>query len=190
MRYYSAQGSLPASPPRLQNMSMYDITFDDPTMTTWSLLRQTWIVTNKVAETRLSRLGLTPEKAAVLWACRDYPGVLTPAEISRLVFREAQSIAGLLNRMEKEGLVKRIPKRKGRPFTEIQLTAKGKELCDPAIHALKDLIQGFTSDLSPDERQQLHGILEKLRQKMFDQLHMELGHPPAFKTDEVIGLKW
>ncbi len=28
---------------------------------------------------------MTPEKVAVLWACWDYPGQLTPAEISRLV---------------------------------------------------------------------------------------------------------
>jgi DNA-binding MarR family transcriptional regulator len=169
---------------------MYDMTFVDPSMTSWSLLRQTWIVTNKVAEARLSRMGLTPEKAAVLWACRDYPGVLTPAEVSRLVFREAQSVAGLLNRMEKEGLVKRIPKRKGRPFTEIKATPKGEELCDPAVAVLKDVIQGLTSDLSPEERENFHNTLQKLRHKMFDRLHMELGHPPAFRTEDTIPLNW
>lgn len=169
---------------------MYDMDFEDPAMTTWALLRQTWIVVNKVAEARLARIGLTPEKAAVLWACRDYPGVLTPAEISRLVFREAQSIAGLLNRMEKEGLVKRIPKRKGRPYTEIKLTPKGEKLCGPAVDVMKGLVHGLTSDMSDEKRQEFHNALQSIRQKMFDQLHMEVGQPPVFKPGRLIPLDW
>src|SRR4030043_1731917 len=97
-------------------------------MTTWALLRQTSIAVNKAAEVKLAKVGLTPEKAAVLWACRDYPGTLTPAEIARLVFRENQTIAGLLNRMEREGLVIRVPKRKVHPFTEVRMTPRGMRL--------------------------------------------------------------
>src|SRR4030043_1565170 len=102
-------------------------------MTTWALLRQTSIAVNKAAEIKLAKVGLTPEKAAVLWACRDYPGTITPAEIARLMFRENQTIAGLLNRMEKEGLVSRVPKRKGHPFTEVKMTPKGEKLCEQGI---------------------------------------------------------
>ena len=96
---------------------MYDLEFSDSAMTTWTMLRQTWTAVNKMAEVKLAKVGLTPEKAAVLWLCRDYSGTLTPAEIARYLFRENQTIAGLLNRMESEGLVKRVPKRKGHPFT-------------------------------------------------------------------------
>jgi MarR family transcriptional regulator for hemolysin len=169
---------------------MYDMEFLDPTMTTLALLRQTWTVVSKVSESKLAKVGLTPEKLAVMWACRDYPGTLTPAEISRLLSREAQSIAGLLNRMEKDGLVKRIPKRKGHPFTQVKLTAKGEELCDPGIQAYKEVIQGLSSELSAEEREQFHNTLYRLRQKMFDQLHMEVGEPPALPQAEPISLKW
>lgn len=175
----------------MNDMKMYDLTFTEPTITTWTLLRQTWTAVNKVAEIKLARIGLTPEKAAVLWACRDYPGTLTPAEIARLVFREAQSIAGLLNRMEKEGLVKRIPKRKGRPFTEIRLTPKGEELCGPGVEIYKSLIQGLSSDLSADERQQLDNALRKLRQKMLNEMHLEVRQsPPAFPEGNPIKVSW
>ncbi len=160
---------------------MYNMDFVDPTMTTYTLLRQTWTAVSKIAETKLAKVGLTPEKAAVLWACRDYPGILTPAEISRLVAREAQSIAGLLNRMEKEGLVKRVPKRKGRPYTEIRLTPRGEELCDPGVEVFKGLVQNLTTDMSDEERQRLHDTLNKLRLKVLDQLHIE-------PEDEVKGL--
>jgi DNA-binding MarR family transcriptional regulator len=119
---------------------MYDLEFTDTAMTTWTMLRQTWTAVNKMAEVKLAKVGLTPEKAAVLWLCRDYSGTLTPAEIARYLFRENQTIAGLLNRMEAEGLVKRVPKRKGHPFTEVRLTPKGEEACGPGVEAYKKVV--------------------------------------------------
>lgn len=160
---------------------MYDFEFQETAMGTWALLRQTWIAVNKVAEFKLAKVGLTPEKAAVLWACRDYPGTLTPAEIARLVFRENQTIAGLLNRMEKEGLVTRVPKRKGHPFTEVKMTPKGEKLCGPGVEILKGLIKGLVADIPVEEQKQLQKTLKKMRQKMLDELHMELDKtPPAY----------
>lgn len=76
---------------------MYDLQLSDRTLTTWALLRQTWSVMDKAAETRLAKVGLTPEKLAVLWICRDYPGLSTTAEIARFLSRQSQSVTGLLN---------------------------------------------------------------------------------------------
>jgi DNA-binding MarR family transcriptional regulator len=165
--------------------------FDDPTMTTWTLLRQTWTAITKVSEAKLSKVKLTPEKLAVLWACRDYPGTVTPAEISRLLFREPQSIAGVLNRMEKDGLIKRLPKRKGQPYTQITMTPKGEQLCGPGIEIHKTLIKALTSDMSEDDRQHLHRILRDLRQKMLAEIHMEIeDQPPELPSDRPIPLRW
>jgi len=50
-------------------------------------LRNAWAAVSKAAEGNPAKVGLTHEKVAVLWACRDYPVQLTPAETSRLVFR-------------------------------------------------------------------------------------------------------
>jgi len=169
---------------------MYDFEFQETAMGTWAVLRQTWIAVNKAAEVKLAKVGLTPEKAAVLWACRDYPGTLTPAEIARLVFRENQTIAGLLNRMEKEGLVTRVPKRKGHPFTEVKLTPKGEKLSGPGIEILSALIKGLVADVPVEEQKQLQKSLRKLRQKMMDEMHMELDKgPPAF-AGKPIAVKW
>ena len=158
---------------------MYDFEFEETAATTWAVLRQTWIAVNKAAEVKLAKVGLTPEKAAVLWACKEYPGTLTPAEIARLVFRENQTIAGLLNRMEKEGLVTRVPKRKGHPFTEVKITSKGEKLASPGIEIYKGLIKGMVSGLSVDEQKQLQKLLKVLRQKMLDEMHMDLDKGPG-----------
>ena len=119
---------------------IYDMEFDDPVITSWVLLRQASKGFNKAAETRLARTGLTPEKVAILWICKIYRGPLNPSEIARLIFREPQTVAVIINRMEQDGLVKRIPRRKGRPTTEIKLTPKGEELCEPNIEIYRKTI--------------------------------------------------
>ena len=169
---------------------MYDFEFDEMAMGTWTMLRQTWIAVNKVAELKLAKVGLTPEKAAVLWACRDYPGTLTPAEIARLMFRENQTIAGLLNRMEKEGLVSRIPKREGHPFTEVKITPKGEKLVNPGVEVLKAVMKGLVAGMSIEEQKQLQKSLKPLRQRMLDEMHMEIDRQPKVYNGKTISIKW
>jgi DNA-binding MarR family transcriptional regulator len=169
---------------------MYDLQFADITLTTWALLRQTWAVMDKAAETRLAKVGLTPEKVGVLWICRDFPGLLTTAEIARFLSRQSQSVTGLLNRMEEEGLVSRTPKRKGRPFTEVKLTENGLKACNAGVAVIKVLIAETKPALSTEERQQLHTYLESLRQQIVDSMHLELTKPPDLVSKEHIPVKW
>ena len=156
----------------MRDLVAYEIEFTDPAMASWALLRQTWAAASKTAETKLAKVGLTPEKAALLWACRSYPGLLTPAELGRLLFSESQTVIGLLNRMERDGLVRRIPKRKGRPFTEIRLTPKGSVLSEVGADTYQKLIVELMGDLP--EREQFHGTLRALRQRMLDQMYVSL----------------
>ena len=64
---------------------MYDFEYEDLGFQTFTLVRQAWIAMNKVCEDQLAKLDLTPEIATILWLCRDYPGTLIPAEISRIM---------------------------------------------------------------------------------------------------------
>ncbi len=169
---------------------MYDFQFADPAFTTFTLLRQTWAAVNKVAESKLAKVGLTPEKISVLWACRDYPGTLTPAEIARLLFRENQSIAGLLNRMGKEGLVKRVPKRKGQPYTEVKLTAKGENACAPGIEIMKKVVTELASHLPVGKQEQLQDSMRMIREKALDTLHLETTTPPGYPPGKTVPVKW
>ncbi|MEE8471501.1 MAG: MarR family transcriptional regulator, partial [Dehalococcoidia bacterium] len=165
---------------------MYDLRFSDTGLTTWALLRQTWSVMCKVAETRLAKVHLTPEKISVLWACKEHHGPLIPAEIARIVSRESQSVTGLLNRMESEGLITRIPKRKGRPFTEVRLTDKGEEACIIGVAVLKRVITEVMSPLQTDELEHIHEPLRALRQQAAKALHLEVSLPPNLAPEEAI----
>lgn len=160
-------------------MTMYDYEFGGASLTAFAQLRHTWLAINKVTETRLLEVDSTPETVAVLWACRDYPGPLHPAEIARLVFRAPHTVAGMLNRLEKEGLIARIPKEPGHPFTEVKLTPKGEEACSPRIDILKDVVAEVMSALSDEELEQLGELTRVLQTKALEMLHAKLKPSPG-----------
>jgi DNA-binding PadR family transcriptional regulator len=87
----------------------------------------------------------------------------------------------MLNRMEKEGLIVRIRKRQGHPFTEVKLTAKGRKLCSPRVAVLKDVIAEIMSAMSDEELAQLLELTKPLQMKALEMLNAKLkpspGHP-------------
>ena len=163
---------------------MYDYQIPDARLAAWSLLFQAFYAARKAEERRLfkAKVGLTHEKLTILQLATLYEDPLTPAEISRSLFRESQTIAAMLSRMEREGLVKRVPKRKGKPYTEVIATAKGKELCGPAVEVTISFAMELMSCLSAEELEQLQKLLRKIRQKALDQLYIELLPPPQGTT--------
>ena len=169
---------------------LYDFEFTDQPLTTYTALRQAWVAVNGLAEARLGKVGLTPETLAVLWAARDYPGKLIPAEIARLTHRENQTIAGLLNRMEKAGLIQRIPKRKGKPFTEVKLTDKGWKLCDDGVPVLKSMVSDLISDVPVAEQKKVQEWHRKLGDKAFGKLHLEVGPAAVGAPGKPVPVKW
>jgi DNA-binding MarR family transcriptional regulator len=169
---------------------VYDLEFVDQALTTYILVRQAWLAINRYAEARLAKVGVTPEKFLVLWTCRDYPGPLIPAEIARISHRENQTIAGLLNRMEKEGLVERIPKRRGHPFTEVKITAKGNKLLDAALPVFKSTVSDLVGNMPGQKQKECQAWHRELRDKALDKLHL-VAEPPAERvTGKPITLKW
>jgi DNA-binding MarR family transcriptional regulator len=85
----------------------------------------------------------------------------TPAEIARRLVREPHSVSGLLSRMEKQGLIKRVKDLPRRNMIRVVMTKKGEE-------AYKFIIQRTTmhdvmSVLTKQEKKAMWDILLKLR---------------------------
>jgi len=164
---------------------LYDYQITDARLAAWSLLFQAFYAARKAEARRLAKakVGLTHDKLTILWLAIRYEDPLTPAEISRSLFRESQTIAALLSRMERDGLVKRVPKRKGKPYTDVIATAKGKELCGPAVEVTISFATELMSCLSAEELEQLQEMIRKIRQKALDELYIELLPPPQGATN-------
>ncbi len=124
---------------------------------TWLILDYTRFTVARLRDIELTKLGITPEQAAILKIlCRH--GTSTITQIADRWMRQPQSVSTLISRMAKQGLVQKVkyPKRK---VIEINVTEKGKRLHDKLT---SDSINMVFSALSQDDLQKLSQYLKLL----------------------------
>ena len=138
---------------------MIDLTSVDRDFKLWVLLHQTRDAVHKSAEKELRRFGLSPMEAALLFAVHAIGERATPAEISRWLFRESHSVSGLLDRMEKKGLVSwnidagsSGANRGGAPKRRFELTEAGLDALRVTQEAVGNLAAGLESQISGGSR--------------------------------------
>jgi DNA-binding MarR family transcriptional regulator len=136
----------------------------------WTLLTQAQHAAIRASETELRQLGVSQMHAEVLLTVKTADGPVTPAEISRLLFREPHTISGLLTRMEKQGLVKRVRDLQRKNRVRITLTDEGEQ----TYRKLGDIsaIRNIMSCLSRTEQRNLRDCLLKLRRRALEELRM------------------
>jgi DNA-binding MarR family transcriptional regulator len=129
----------------------------------WSLLFLTKDVGLKARDEELSPSDISSEQGAVLSIIQSMGDKATPAEISRWLFQRRHSIARLLRRMEKKGLVRMTKDLDRKDMIRVTLTEKGKH----AYHQIIKLrsIHRIMSSLTEEQEQQLRSGLETLKFK-------------------------
>ncbi|MDD4985242.1 MAG: MarR family transcriptional regulator [Dehalococcoidales bacterium] len=145
--------------------------FENPLFMAWMLIHQTFNAVSKCEEIVFPKAGLTPQQHAVLIAIKYINAPATPTDIARWVDRNVNSITLIVDRMEKDGLVKRARDLKDRRTLRLIMTEKGEEALARATVAGWNLVQEVLSVLSEDEMRTLVGLLERVRQKAFDYAH-------------------
>ena len=111
---------------------------------------------------QVKELGLTPAEFHLLLLVSELGGTATPGEIAQWMMRKRPTISGLLNRMEKNGLVVRKAFRGNKKLKKVAITNKGQEALN-LLAAEKDILNIIMSSLSQKEYEQLWALLEKLR---------------------------
>src|SRR5439155_26932623 len=84
--------SLPIDPPQRQRLP--------------PLLRRAWDGVNQAFRRRITELRITPDQFTVLRTLREHAGI-TQRELTQLMTSDPNTVASLLERMEKAGLVER-----------------------------------------------------------------------------------
>lgn len=136
---------------------VYDIKVRPEHLRFWFVLRQAHGMVQDRLERKLKKVSSTPEVAMALWILTAWKGgtPCTPAEIARCLSREPQSVAGALNRMTADGLIKRIPKKKGKAYTEIVLTDIGRKIAAVTGNALDSAVKEIHEDMASEHGEAL-----------------------------------
>ena len=87
---------------------MQDASDVDKDYELWVLFHQTCDAMARARVAELRESGISRIQAAALFVIKTLKVPATPAEISRWLFREPHTVSGLLDRMQKQGLVRKV----------------------------------------------------------------------------------
>jgi MarR family multiple antibiotic resistance transcriptional regulator len=129
----------------------------------WVLFSQTRDAILKTRERELNTHHISERHAQILFIINLIGRDATPAKISRWLLREPHSISEIIDRMEKQGLLKKIKDMDRKNQVRIEVTEKGRKMYERSFipKGLLDIL----SVLKGRERKQFVSSLMKLRNK-------------------------
>jgi DNA-binding MarR family transcriptional regulator len=126
--------------------------------------------TNDQFQVRFSRLfrpyGLTPSQYNILRILRGEGVSLPILEIANRTITVVPGITGLIDRLEKQGLVNRERCAEDRRVIYVALTAKGRKTLSALDEPLEELHEKLIGQLTKGELKELIRLLEKARESL------------------------
>jgi len=110
---------------------------------------------------RIARHGLTHVQFFLLIALYEGEG-LSVGELARKIAVDKPTMTGLLDRMERDGFVRREKDPEDRRTFRVYLTERAKALKEELLGIYREVNGFFLSGLSEQERRSLEGILAKI----------------------------
>ena len=118
------------------------------------LLRRAWYGLNQAFRRRIAHIGITPDQFTALRTLLEGdPEGLVQSEMSRLMASDPNTVASLVNRMEKAGLVQRRTHETDRRANRIQIKPEGKRRYQEARKVALNLQSEILSSLSEDRKE-------------------------------------
>jgi len=111
---------------------------------------------------KMSRqFSLTAPQSGVL-RCLAHNGPISSADLSRELYVTPSNITGIIDRLERKGLVQRIRKEDDRRVTLIQLTDEGRKLSRELPDPIEIRLVAGLSELPEKEVRKLDDSLDKI----------------------------
>ncbi len=119
----------------------------------------------KVFDKKLEKYQLTSAMWCVLMAVFENES-LTQKELSDILCIETPTVTKIIDNLEKKGLIIRAPYEGDRRAYRIKSTDKAKEIKDDIFNVGNDFMQWVKRDLSPEEKDSVKHLLDKLYQSL------------------------
>src|SRR5437660_5395203 len=117
------------------------------------LLRHAWYGLNQAFRRRIAHLGITPDQFTVMRTLLESGGI-TQSELTEQMSSDPNTVASLLERMEKAGLLERRAHEKDRRAHRLELQADGKRKYHKAREVAIALQTEVLGVLPEDQREE------------------------------------
>lgn len=116
----------------------------------------------------LRRFDLTDAQFNILMLLRHQAegGRITQTRLGEMLLVNRSNVTGLVDRLERDGLVRRIADPEDRRINLVELTVAGLERLEQAKQDYYDYIETVMAGLSEEQRKALAGLLENVRRQV------------------------
>jgi DNA-binding MarR family transcriptional regulator len=152
---------------------------NDPRIRLHALLDSTRDTIQKAVKLELAQYQISQSQVKVMHMLAQNDGGLTLNQLSESAIRELNSVATLINRMQKKGLVTKV-KRDGDNKTYITLTDKGMDIYNNTVTERSIML--IFDTLSEEEKKRLTSLLSKLQIRARALLGLDY-KPPFLQQD-------
>ncbi len=104
-------------------------------------------------------------------------GDISLSELSERIRAQNSTVTGIIDRMEREGLVVRTRSTEDRRVVRIKLTEKGSKIARAITVEPMEIFRGALESLSPGETRDLLKILTKIARRVQSIVKREVGSP-------------
>jgi MarR family transcriptional regulator, organic hydroperoxide resistance regulator len=141
---------------------------EDKEYDVWILLSRVYHLIAMLRKLELSKFDILPVQSYILFIIKALGDDTTPSRVSEYVYQQRSSISDILNRMEKQGLIKKTSTPGSKKRVIVALTEKGEKAL--ALSRQRKFLHKVLSSLSDEQKQQLEAGLELLRDNAVNEL--------------------
>jgi DNA-binding MarR family transcriptional regulator len=127
----------------------------------------------------LSSMGMRHGRLRLLMILMKSECTSTPADLATKTGVTRATISGLLDGLQKDGLVERHPDPEDRRTIHVRLTPAGKSLLDKVRPVYSRWFSSVIEPLTEPERRQLVSLLEKIQTRLWEVSNNESALPAA-----------
>ena len=127
------------------------------------LLTCTTLIERGIRRRLRERYGMTLARFDLMAQLERFPAGLRMGELSRRLMVTGGNVTGLVAQLVDEGLVERTAVPHDRRAHVVRLTVRGREAFGAMAISHERWIVEMTGDLEPDDRDQLHSLLGRLK---------------------------
>jgi DNA-binding MarR family transcriptional regulator len=115
-----------------------------------------------------ARYGLQRAEGDIVFTLRraGAPYRLSPTRLSESLLVSSGTLTSRLDRLERKGLIERVPHPRDRRSVEVRLTKRGREIADAAVTTRVADERRILTALSEEEREQLARATSKLIERI------------------------
>jgi DNA-binding MarR family transcriptional regulator len=125
------------------------------------LLRRAWYGLNQAFRRRIAHLGVTPDQFTVMRTLTEHDGI-SQRQLTQLMSSDPNTVASLLERMERAGLIERETHEADRRANRLRLKPRGRTRYEAAREIAVELQLEVLSALSERGRENFLATLDKI----------------------------